>query len=96
MAGSAAMSSAQATSPLVPPGHRDLGGGRLRAGAASESGTTWTTAIEATERVGSLEMRVMVAAASDATVERWTSRAEVLAAWLAAEWRREQRAEATS
>ena len=49
---------------------------------------------ETTERVGSYEMRVMVAQASEETDKCWTLRAEALTAWLAAEWRREQRTEA--
>lgn len=51
---------------------------------------------ETTERVGSYEMRVMVAQASEEADKRWALRAEALTAWLAAERRREQRSEATS
>lgn len=48
----------------------------------------------ATERVGPREPRVEVAEATAEAARRWDQRAEVLAAWLLAEWEREQRKEA--
>ena len=45
----------------------------------------------AVERIGPLEMRTEVAEATADAADRWTRRAEAVAAWLVAEWQREQR-----
>lgn len=52
---------------------------------AKESANT-----NATERVGNIEMRVAFAEPTPESEARWARRAEALAAWLLAEWQREQ------
>lgn len=42
------------------------------------------------ERVGNIELRVVVGEHTPEFEERWSRRAEVIASWLLAEWRREQ------
>lgn len=49
---------------------------------------------DATERVGQIDMTVVIAPPSAEAAQRWQQRAEALAAWLLAEWQREQRKEA--
>lgn len=46
------------------------------------------------ERVGQIEMTVALAPPSPEATQRWQQRADALAAWLLAEWEREQRQEA--
>ncbi|MCC7293574.1 MAG: hypothetical protein IT449_16075 [Phycisphaerales bacterium] len=46
---------------------------------------------DATERVGPLEMRVEVAAATPESEQRWERRSESLAAWLLGEWQRDRK-----
>lgn len=53
-------------------------------------------ALEEGERVGLFEFRVEAAEDCDEVASRWTRRAEVLAAWLVAEWERERRKEGAS
>jgi len=43
------------------------------------------------EKVGQLEFRVVVAEPTPESKQRWSRRAEVLTAWLLAEWRRERK-----
>lgn len=43
------------------------------------------------ERVGLLDMRVVIAERSDESDDRWRRRVEALAAWLLAEWEHERR-----
>lgn len=52
--------------------------------------TTDTVTLDATERVGKWEMRVAFAEPSPESEARWARRTEALAAWLFAEWNREQ------
>jgi hypothetical protein len=47
--------------------------------------------MDATECVGQFDMRVEAAEPASQTLERWNRRAEALAAWLLAEWQREQK-----
>jgi len=42
------------------------------------------------ETIGRFALHVAEAEAAGEAAERWSRRAETLAAWLAAEWRREQ------
>lgn len=49
---------------------------------------------DATDCVGALTMRVEVAPPTPEAARRWQQRADALAAWLLAEWQREQRKEA--
>ena len=46
---------------------------------------------DATERVGQIEMTVVAAPPAPEAEQRWQQRVEALAAWLLAEWQREQR-----
>jgi len=54
--------------------------------------TTDTVNLDATERVGNIEMRITFAEPSPESAARWARRAEALAAWLLAEWQRERAA----
>lgn len=56
--------------------------------------TTDTVNQDAMDRVGGIEMRVALAEPSAESSARWARRAEALAAWLLAEWQREQTARA--
>ena len=47
--------------------------------------------VDATERVGQIEMTVVLAPPTPDAERRWEQRVEALAAWLLAEWQREQR-----
>lgn len=46
---------------------------------------------DAMERVGPLEMRVEVAAATPESEQRWERRTEALTAWVLAEWQRDRK-----
>ena len=46
--------------------------------------------LETTGRVGQFAVAIVVAEPSDEVEERWAQRAEALAQWLLAEWRRQQ------
>jgi len=49
---------------------------------------------DATERVGQIDMTGANAPPDPDAAQRWQQRADALAAWLLAEWQREQRKEA--
>jgi hypothetical protein len=42
------------------------------------------------QRVGKIEMRVAVAEPTPESQQRWSRRSEAIAAWLLAEWKRQQ------
>ncbi|MBI5866109.1 MAG: hypothetical protein HZB38_16695 [Planctomycetes bacterium] len=50
--------------------------------------------MDATERVGQIEMTVAAAPATPEAEQRWSQRADALLAWLLSEWEREQKREA--
>lgn len=47
--------------------------------------------LNATERVGALELQVESADPTPASEQRWEQRADALAAWLFAEWQRDRK-----
>lgn len=47
--------------------------------------------LNATERVGMLELQVEFADPTPASEQRWEQRADALAAWLFAEWQRDRK-----
>jgi len=52
---------------------------------------TATTEKPQTHRVGKIEFHVVAGERTREVEERWSRRSEVIAAWLLAEWEREQR-----
>ncbi len=52
--------------------------------------TTDTVELDATERVGKLEMRIEPAEHTPESEERWSGRVDALTAWLLSQWERER------